>query len=273
MRKNSNGCLGLLALAFLAGLVILVFTALPYYLVALAAVSILSFCWGLGLMAFQIVRTMMTTESSGLFFREGPDPRAKEPARTRFFYYKGDCWLNWKGVMTSVIRLKFNSPVATAQYIGQRWEQWRGQFARITRKPIFYYFLVVCAFPVLLACLLSKYIGHVGGSLVVSLLLLVFWGLAFLTTNLFCLVVVAIDGASGLVRRVFRHHTACNQCRKELTQASYRCPRCNKLHHELKPSLKYGVFFHSCYCGTPVPASALWGRDFLEPFCHGGRCS
>lgn len=271
-RKNSNsgcGCLVIiLILVLLLVVLTLAVTALPYYLALLALVALAALISGFILMIIRVVRAMSSTKSSGLFFRRGLDPNPVEPSYERFFYFKGDWWINWCGILKTVAQYDFNSPPATVLHIREKLYQTKVKIIKISDRKILFWGMFILAAPLVLAWIIPKYFGHLGGSIVVLLITSLLWILVFAFCNLFSCTVIGLDYIAGLFRRFFSQRISCAKCKTELQHVAYECPVClRKVHGALAPSLKYGVLFHTCYCGAKLPASQQWGREYLRPVC------
>ena len=95
------------------------------------------------------------------------------------------------------------------------------------------------------------------------------------------LVVLAVSGAGAFVGRTLirlgqrgsallrRVGYSCSNdgCSVRGQEPVYSCPTCGARHEQLWPN-KYGVFMHSCTCGTNLPTLAVLGRRRLASSCR-----
>lgn len=109
---------------------------------------------------------------------------------------------------------------------------------------------------------------------VISVVILVFNAIFSLLMAIACLliaavifpcysVVYAVDGLFCFFRGISSH---CPTCQKKFLLPSYLCPKCKRMHTELRPS-KYGIFHRKCTCGHKLPTTFFNGRQSLEAAC------
>jgi hypothetical protein len=66
------------------------------------------------------------------------------------------------------------------------------------------------------------------------------------------------------------HFLFCRFCYKKSFIPLYKCSKCGIVHKNLKPSLEFGIFHHTCECGNKLPVYKN-NREKLEticPFCQ-----
>jgi len=67
------------------------------------------------------------------------------------------------------------------------------------------------------------------------------------------------------------HITICPFCYNSYKLPNYKCSKCDEIHDNIKPSLKYGIFYHKCKCGGKLPVFQK-NRDKLQIICPNKYC-
>lgn len=63
-----------------------------------------------------------------------------------------------------------------------------------------------------------------------------------------------------------RFFAVCPECHSKNPLPEYYCPTCGEIHRRLIPS-SYGILFHTCRCGTKLPATFFMKRGELTSRC------
>ena len=76
-------------------------------------------------------------------------------------------------------------------------------------------------------------------------------------------------GVERLRRRRIRTQAACMRCFHVTQWPAYRCPRCQRAHHDVRPG-RLGLFVRRCECGNHLPTLASRAAWRLTALCQ--RC-
>jgi len=103
--------------------------------------------------------------------------------------------------------------------------------------------------------------------LIINLIASAIFTLAMFVMGVFGFIFYVLLWLADSVLCMFKRITSyCSICQAKFNLPTYKCPKCGKLHTELRPSV-YGILKRKCLCGTKLPTTFFNGRGKLTAVC------
>ncbi len=183
------------------------------------------------------------------------------PAFFSYYYWKGDWIINLREIVRENYLCNKASLTNYLKHLKTTW----GDRSAVAQALLFLPYLL----PVTLGMLLRMLMLVVGFLIFMPLVAFPVVGVGFGVVILLHLLAVVCWLAEKLYEICRGYRIICPQCGKLIRRPSYSCPGCNKTHTGLFPSPMYGIFRHTCGCGTHLPTSRFFGRLTLKAICPG----
>jgi hypothetical protein len=124
-------------------------------------------------------------------------------------------------------------------------------------------------FPVSLAAVACLAVAGLTTLVLAGLFTFVAWICAGLVLLAFGPAVAVARGAESAWHRAARTEASCPHCYHVTARPAYRCPRCDRLHRDIRPG-RLGLVGRRCECGALLPTMVLRAAWRLQAVCQ--RC-
>ena len=150
--------------------------------------------------------------------------------------------------------------------LARSWDEQGTRYGKLWNWP-FGLFVWIVFFPISLAAVLCLAVAGLSALVFAGLFSLVMWGCAGVAAAASGGTTLLLRGAEGAWHARVRGEASCPRCYHVTPRPAYRCPRCSRLHRDVRPG-RLGLFARRCACGQLLPTMVLRAAWRMQAVCQ-----